>query len=104
MAAIYRDGRPAQAVFFAGVDSSFCFPMIPREITKKNPADRAAHEPHRDRVCGSNVGSARFTVRTPAASKINPQLNCIRPLKGRERRARDQTLWTPQPIHPTFTP
>jgi len=30
---------------------------------------------------------ARFTARTPAASKTNPALNSIRPLKRRERRA-----------------
>ena len=48
--------------------------------------------------------SARFTVRTPAVSKTNPALNSIRSLKRRERRAPVQTLWTPQRIHPTFTP
>jgi hypothetical protein len=31
--------------------------------------------------------SARFTARTPAASKTNPALNSIRPLRRRERRA-----------------
>src|SRR5580704_10244846 len=61
--------------------------MIPREIRKKS----RQIEPRTNRlVTGFAAGaraSARFTARTPAASKTNPSLNLIRPLKRRERRA-----------------
>jgi hypothetical protein len=61
--------------------------MIPREILKKI---RQIKLRLNRIVTGSAPGaraSARFTVRTPAASKTNPALNSIRTLKRRERRA-----------------
>jgi hypothetical protein len=61
--------------------------MIPREILK----NIRQIELRTDRlVTGLAVGaraSARFTARTPVASKTNPALNSIRSLKRRERRA-----------------
>ena len=61
--------------------------MIPREILKKI---RQIELRTNRIVTGSAAGaraSARFTARTPAASKANPALNSIRTLKRRERRA-----------------
>jgi len=78
--------------------------MIPREILKKiRQIELRTNRIVPEFAAGARA-SARFTARTPVASKTNPALNSIRPLKRRERRAPDQTLWTPQPIHPTFTP
>ena len=61
--------------------------MIPLEILKK--IRKIELRPNRI-VTGFAPGaraSARFTARTPAASKTDPVLNSIRPLKRRECRA-----------------
>ncbi len=61
--------------------------MIPREILKK--IQQIELRTNRI-VTGFSAGaraSARFTARTPAASKTNPAINPIRKLKRRERRA-----------------
>ena len=61
--------------------------MIPREILKKI----RQIELRTNRIVTAFVAGARalarFTARTPAASKTNPALNSIRALKRRERRA-----------------
>jgi hypothetical protein len=61
--------------------------MIPREILKKI---RQIELRTNRIVTGFAPGAralARFTVRTPAASKTNPALNSVGTLKRRERRA-----------------
>ncbi len=78
--------------------------MIPRKILKKiRQIELRTNRLVTEFAAGARA-SARFTARTPAASNTNPSLNFIRALKRRERRAPEQTLWTPQRIRPTFTP
>ena len=61
--------------------------MIPREILKKiRQIELRTNRIVTPFAAGARA-SARFTVRTPAASKTNPALNSIRALKRRERRA-----------------
>jgi len=70
--------------------------MIPREILKEI---RQIELRTNRIVTGFAAGaraSARFTARTPAASKTNPARNSIRPLKRRERRA-PAALFQPSP-------
>jgi hypothetical protein len=54
MALTYRAGSSVQAQFYTRSDSSFIIrhfdPMILREILKKNPTDRTAHEPYSERM------------------------------------------------------
>ena len=61
--------------------------MIPREILKKiRQIELRTNRIVTEFAAGARA-SARFTARTPAASKTNLALNSIRPLKRRERRA-----------------
>jgi hypothetical protein len=61
--------------------------MIPREILKKiRQIEIRTNRIVMEAVAGARA-SARFTIRTPAASQMNPALNSIRTLKRRERRA-----------------
>jgi hypothetical protein len=78
--------------------------MIPREIPKKI---RQIELRTNRLVTGFAPGaraSARFTVRTPAASKTNPVLNSFRPLKRRERRAPADGASGPARIPTGFRP
>jgi len=61
--------------------------MIPREILKKIRQIGLRTNRIVTAFAPGARASARFIVRTPAASKINPALDSIRPLKRRERRA-----------------
>jgi len=61
--------------------------MIPREILKKIRQIELRTNRIAPAFAAGARASARFTARTPAASKTNPALNSIRPLKRRERRA-----------------
>jgi hypothetical protein len=62
--------------------------MIPREILKKiRQIERRTNRIVTETLAAGARASARFTVRTPGASKTNPVLNSLRPLKRRERRA-----------------
>ena len=61
--------------------------MIPREILKKiQQIELRTNRLVTEFAAGARA-SARFTARTPAASKTNPALNSIRTLKRPERRA-----------------
>ena len=60
--------------------------MIPHEIHKQiRPIELRTNHLMTAFAAGAQA-SARFTHCTPAASKANPALNSIRPLKRRERR------------------
>jgi hypothetical protein len=61
--------------------------MIPREILKKIRQIELRTNRLVTKSAAGARASARFTARTPAASKTNPALNSIRALKRRERRA-----------------
>jgi hypothetical protein len=96
MATIYSFQFVAQARFFARADSSFVIRhssfvifhvMIPREILKKIRQIELCTNRIVTAFAAGARASARFTARTPAASKTNPALNSICPLKRRERRA-----------------
>jgi hypothetical protein len=61
--------------------------MIPREILKKIRQIELRTNRLVTAFAAGARASARFAARTSAASKTNPALNFIRPLKRRERRA-----------------